>query len=481
MRPPVISLSLLLPQLLALVLTAAGASAEIIHLKNGRTIYADHVRTNGNHVEYDIGDDSYAIPKSLVERIEAGVIPARDSSSSSRDKDFQDLPSFPVTLELKTQAGLTDLIIHDGSVDSAALAALEKRGDDSATATGYLIAGKHELEKGNLSQARSYLEAALHFDPDDPTILNYYVGLLLRANNPAAALHYAEHAAHVAPGSPETLAMLGYAQFASDRTREAIRSWKHSLELRPDPGLQQHLEKAEREASAETDFLQRESIHFTLRYEGKQTSESFRHELVAVLESQYDDLVRALGVAPRASIPVVLYTDQAFFDVTQSPSWAGAVNDGKLRIPVDGVSSVTPELAHVLRHELAHSFVNQLSGGRCPQWLNEGIAQALEPKSLSSHGRTLAQLFRAQREIPFNALEGSFMRLSGIQAVLAYDESLAAVEYINETYGMSDLQRILERLGQGSSPEAALRATIHSDYGQLQNEVAGYLVSKYGE
>src|SRR4029077_7733347 len=134
----------------------------------------------------------------------------------------------------------------------------------------------------------------------------------------------------------------------------------------------------------------------------------------------------------------------------------------------------------ILKHELAHSFINQLSGGRCPQWLNEGIAQALEPKSVSSRGPRLAQLFAAQREIPFNALEDSFMRFSRLEAVLAYDESLADVEYINDTYGMSELQRILQRLDQGNSTEAALRSTIHSGYGQLETEVGKYLNSKYG-
>jgi hypothetical protein len=143
------------------------------------------------------------------------------------------------------------------------------------------------------------------------------------------------------------------------------------------------------------------------------------------------------------------------------------------------VGSITPELAHVLKHELAHSFINQISAGRCPQWLHEGIAQALEPKPLAN-GRRLAELFQAQREIPFNALEGSFMRFSPVEAVLAYDESLAAVQYIDDTYGVSELQRILQKLAEGSSTEAALRATIHSDYGQLQTAVGNYLISKYG-
>jgi hypothetical protein len=141
---------------------------------------------------------------------------------------------------------------------------------------------------------------------------------------------------------------------------------------------------------------------------------------------------------------------------------------------------MTPELARVLRHELAHSFINQISAGRCPIWLHEGIAQLLEPKSLGSDGRQLAQLFKTQRHIPLNVLEGSFMRLSGSEAYLAYAESLAAVSYINDTYGMSDIQRILQRLGEGSSTEAALRATIHSDYGQLESDLAKYLSDKYG-
>jgi hypothetical protein len=473
MRAPVI--------ILLSAVAAVSSSAEVIHLKNGRTIWAEHVRENGARVEYDLGDNSYAIPKSAVERIEVGGVPPAYTSSGGSSKGSQDVPAFAPADNLKSESGLSDKIIHDGKVDSDALAALEQQGNAAATATGYFIAGKHEFDRGDFSKARTYFESALRFDSQNPTILNYYAALLVRTGNAAEALPYAERAVRVAPDSPDALDVLGYAQFAADRNRDAIRTWKHSLGLRPDATVQRLLEKAEREASAEAEYSQRESSHFTLRYEGKQTSESLRGQLVATLESEYDDLVRELGVAPRNSIPVVLYTDQAFFDVTHAPSWSGAVNDGKLRIPVEGITSVTPELARVLKHELAHSFINYVSGGRCPQWLHEGIAQLLEPKSVSSNGRRLAQLFKTQHEIPFNALETSFMRFSPMEAVLAYDESLAAAEYINDTYGMSDLRRVLERLGQGSSTEAALRATIHSDYGQLEAEVGKYLASKYGD
>ena len=90
-------------------------------------------------------------------------------------------------------------------------------------------------------------------------------------------------------------------------------------------------------------------------------------------------------------------------------------------------------------------------------------------------------LFKQQQNIPLNVLEGSFLSFSGAQAYLAYAESLAAVSYINDSYGMSDIQSILQRISQGSSTEAALRATIHSDYGQLESDLTRYLTGKYGE
>jgi tetratricopeptide (TPR) repeat protein len=457
------------------------SSADVIHLKNGRKIWADHVRDNGTRVEYDVGDDSYAIPKASVESIEAGGLPPSYATPSGGQGVAKDLPAFVPEDSLAGHEDLASKVVHDGKVDPDGLAVLEKEGKPELSATAYFLAGKHEFEHGNLPQAKRYFETALRFQPDNSTILNYYALALVRAGNAAAALPYAEQSVRANPNSADAYTVLGFVEFSADRTKDAVRDWKSSLALRPDPVVEQYLAKAQREATTEAEFSQKESSHFVLHYEGKQTSEEFRRQLIATLESQYDDLVRALGVAPRASISVTLYTEQAFFDVTHAPSWSGAVNDGKLRIPISGLTSMTSDLARVLKHELAHSFVNQASGGRCPTWLNEGIAQFVEPKSLATNGRRLAQLFQAQQAIPYNALEGSFMRFSPVEALVAYDQSLGAVEYINETYGMSDIQRILQRLSEGGSTEAALRGTIHSGYGQLESDVAKFLSGKYGQ
>ena len=460
------------------VLAALGCRADVIHLKNGRTIWADRVRQEKNHLEYDIGDNSYAIPLSLVDRIESGGVPPQFASSAAAKED---LPDVVPSEDLRAGADLPSKLIKDGKVDADALRSVEDSSQPEITAAAYFIAGKHEFEAGNFPQALAYFDSALRFQHDSPTILNYYAAALIRMGRAKEAVSFAQRATRIAPDSADAFAVLGAALFAADQTKEAIAAWKTSLRLRPDASIQAYLNKAERDMKAQADFSELASNHFTVHFEGKQTSEALRRQIVMSLEASFEELSRDFNYVPRENIPVFLYTEQAFFDVTQAPSWIGALNDGKLRIPVSGVDSVNSDFARILKHELTHSFINQMSGGRCPTWLHEGIAQALEPKNLGDRGVRLAQLFAQQREIPFNGMERGFMQFSTLEAMLAYDESLGTVEYITENYGTSELPLILSRIGGGSTTEMALRSTIHDDYGQLRDDVARFLASKYGK
>ncbi len=456
------------------LLLAPLSPADVIRLKNGRSIVADSVREYKGRVEYQIGDNTFTISRSLVEKIESGIgtpAPARR----------EELPEFTPSQELPAPPELRARVIRDGRVDIEALARLDNPADPELAAAAYYTAAQHERGYGSPDRALLYLERALAHRPDETPLLEHYAAVLIQLRRYSEAAGHAERATRLAPNSADAFALLGQAQYYSEKPAEAVRAWKRSLALRPNAMVQHYLEKAERDLAAEASFGQQESSHFTLRYEGRETSEFFRRQVLATLEAHYNTLVSELDVAPRESISVILYTEQAFVDVTQAPSWTGALNDGKLRVPVEGLESVTGELSRILKHELAHSFINQITRSRCPVWLNEGVAMSLEPRSSVPQGRQLAQIFAAQKHIPLGALEGSFMRFSGNQATLAYLESLAAVEYIRETYGMSDVVRVLERIGEGSTAEAALRTVVRAGYGRLEEDVAAYLKRTYGE
>src|SRR5215472_14768214 len=94
------------------LLAALSASADVIHLKNGRTIWADQVRQTKDRVEYDVGDDSYAIPKAAVDRVDAGgVAPARAQTAAADVSDFT-----PPAPTFDHEADVATKVVRDGKV-----------------------------------------------------------------------------------------------------------------------------------------------------------------------------------------------------------------------------------------------------------------------------------------------------------------------------------------------------------------------------
>ena len=447
-----------------------GAWPETIVLKNGRKISADAVKEEGDRVQYEIGDSSYAIPKSAIDHIEHSFKPA-----------VEDTPAYIPQLSSPPFSSATSVnVIRNDRVDDVVIGEAERSGDDTTAAAANFQAGRFSLEQGDRDAAARYFDRALRFKPEDATILTNYAAVLVRIGRPEEALPLAERATRAAPDSADAWGVLGYALLQTDHASDAVPALKKSVLLRPDSLIQRYLDRAIRESST-SNYLAAESAHFSLRFEGSAARGALPREILEELDRDYDKLVGVLAYAPHASIPVVLYPDRQYFDVTQAPTWTSAINDGKLQIPIQGLTQMNGELARVLRHELTHSFINQIARGRCPLWLNEGIAQLMEPQSVAGTGRLLARLFTSRSEVPLNLLESSFMNLNQEQATIAYTESLAAVEYINDTYGMSDLRTLLERIGQGASVESALRATLNVGYRQFEDDIGTYLKSRYGE
>jgi tetratricopeptide (TPR) repeat protein len=448
------------------------AVADTIVLKNGDRIIVDSVQEHNGQVEYWVGDNTFTLPKSVVVKIEAG--PAVRASERGPEMEAPE-----VRAQISGTEPLLSRVISNGAVDASALHAIEAEGLPEQSAAANALAAGFAAGRNDLTSARRYLDRALHFMPNHPALLENYASLLLRLGLPQDSVYYAQQAVNADRKSAEAYAVLGYAFYKSGRNREAIEALQKSLQLSPEAQVREMLARVQRESRTEADFREQGSSHFTLRYEGSQTPDVLRAQVLDVLEDAYKDLQNDLAVSP-GNVFVSLYTDEAYVDVTQAPAWSTALNDGKIRIPISGVQSVTPQLAGVLRHELTHSFVHQITHGRVPQWLNEGIAQLEQGLTTAPYGRRLAALYGSGNQIPLNSLEVHFSSYSSNEASVAYAESLAATEYLRNTYGMADLARILQRLGEGQSVEAALRSTVHLGYAQLETEVAAYLNKNYG-
>jgi len=484
---------------IALFVYTPAALADTIYLKSGISITVRKAEEKDGQLEYWVGDDQYSVPKSDVLKIEAGDAPVTASHSAmpittngasaiidlthrepsptlavQHEKLKLPLPAGPRQND-SYWSGLRDRIMVRDTIDDIRLAEIEIKHDLRTTENAYFLAGVIEMERGSAAKASGYFEHAIAAKPDEVNLLQWHAISLATQGKYPDATYELERATTLRPDSAELLRMLGTARYDADRTADAIASWKRAMEISPDPATERLLHKAERELQVEERSSRKESRHFTLHYQGKETGPELQQEILTSLETGYQDLSSQLGYEPSENIIVILYTQKEFMDITEAPSWAGALNDGKLRIPLGGITAMDPELERNLKHELTHSFLNYLGRGRCPVWLNEGLAQLMEPRSASMYARQLSPLFLQRKAIPFSILEHSFTRFSNFQAEVAYAESLSAVEYLRSRYGMGEIVRMLQNIASGAETEQALQRSTGLDYSVLQDRIGDYL------
>jgi tetratricopeptide (TPR) repeat protein len=301
---------------------------------------------------------------------------------------------------------------------------------------------------------------------------------LLRRQKYREARDALQAATALAPDSAAAWKARGRAEYALDRPEHAIRSWKESLRLSADREVAALVAKAQSEVAVEEAYMERGSANLTLRYEGGRISPGLSRELLTALESQWSALTRDFGTAPSETVTVIVYTDRAFRETTHVPSWGGGLFDGKVRVPLQGMDVVSPQLLAILRHELTHSFVHFRSKGRAPTWLHEGLAQLEQGLAVGGSSGLLLQLWGARHSFGLRSLEEGFAALGPGEATEAYDVSLAVVQMLVERNGFTDVGRMLDRLADGSTAEVALKETFGSDYAGLESDVAAWLKRK---
>jgi hypothetical protein len=81
--------------------------------------------------------------------------------------------------------------------------------------------------------------------------------------------------------------------------------------------------------------------------------------------------------------------------------------------------------------------------------------------------------------IPLKNLEGSWTRLPAPAARFAYAWSLAAVEDIIANSGTWGVERLFDRFDEDPSFESAMRASLQTNYSDLERQTVTYLRQTY--
>lgn len=465
------------------------AIADVIYLKNGRQIVTRITREDSKKVFYELQGGEVGISKTLIERIERSEalessppIPAGLSEGFHRLPPL-DLPS-PAELKTDTESGAPPEVIKRDEVDQAELRKLEDALARDPTAEnrrrlswGYRKAGALWTRGGEPEKAIELYRRGLELAPDDLSLTLALSYQLIREEHDREAIEVLIPAESQFPNSADIPVLLGSAYYGIEELDRTIEEWRRALAMGENPKLKQALAQAEKERDLAGDYLEVRSPHFELRFEGRGSAELARQSL-STLEAAFAELERDLDDYPQETIVVLLYSDETFRDITRSPTWTGALNDGKIRVPVSGLTSMTYDLARTLKHELTHSFVRQATLGHCPVWFNEGLAELEEGATTASLGAALA---RHYAELPtFAALEKPFSNLRPAAVPLAYAKSLAALEYLRDTDGQVEIQRLLKLMARQPDFQTLLQSELRMSLTEFDQAVAAYLARRYG-
>ena len=393
------------------------------------------------------------IPFDQVERIEKGGAPDAPRPHAPTASEIPAAPLAPL-IEPSPAAGL-------GLTPASARARIDLLNATASPAAGggsqmelaalYAFLGNNEMLSHNYDGAVELYHDALDHNPGLLVARLNLCTALINLNRQDAAEEIARAVLAEQPANARAMELLGEAALQTGRIDEAIDLWRKSLALKPGEGLRARLDRALRLRHAEEGFQRTEGARFSLGFDGDEASPDLAREILDYLDASYSDLANRFAHYPEGVIRVTLYSRKAFQEATSSPDWVGGLFDGQLRVPIGGLSHLTPAVRRVLIHELTHCFVASRTRGNAPRWIQEGIAQVMEGRSASSSRAALRQAYKA---LGGPAGAGEF----------SYPSALSQVEFFLRTWSESHFNDLLDHLGRGTDIEASLRAVTGLTY-----------------
>jgi tetratricopeptide (TPR) repeat protein len=319
-------------------------------------------------------------------------------------------------------------------------------------AAAYASIAQRDLKTSRYSEAADYFGQARELYPGELRFtLMRGVALYLGKNYDAARAELSQ-----AGEGAEPLLFLGKISYDTGDLPAALALWRRALELEPgNAAVKSHIDKAERELPVESKMDKGYSSMFDVSYDAE-LPPGLAAQVLDALESAYNSVGADLGLFPTTRIPVLLYTKSDYSSVTAGPDWSGGLYDGKIRLPVGGVTKVTPQMRGILFHEFTHVLIAELTRGNIPTWLNEGLAEIEGRKEFSTPAMELARAAKGERLLPLSTLSGSFTSMKRAEAGLAYQQSYAIASFMVNRYGWYAMKGILKSLGERATLENAV-------------------------
>lgn len=227
------------------------------------------------------------------------------------------------------------------------------------------------------SEAEKEIKALVKLRPNDSDLIIKAATAYQKIENSGAAISTLQEYVERAPNDSKACSTLARLLYYNGNLTDSRFYMNKSLELEPnDEKNLAFLQKIDKEYSVEATTNSYTGIHFELACP-ESFSENWAEKLLEQLENAYEEIGSKLNYYPEQKAQVLLMQTEDFKSVHDLPDWAGGLYDGKIRLPVP--NNITPTaLKGAIYHEYTHHVVYLATSGKCPIWLNEGLAQIFE-------------------------------------------------------------------------------------------------------
>lgn len=319
--------------------------------------------------------------------------------------------------------------------------------------------GNLYLEGGRLGPAIEILLETIERNPDDELSLARLVLGYVRRGDFDFARSYLELAAQrdlAGKSSADLFVEIGERFSGANRLSSAVLAWQlYRRSGGSDPAVLSRLERATRELSATAGQRLLESDRFMIFADEALPLPELRR-IEDGLSADYDRQAALFGVPLSARQVVVLHSGRRYFSLVSIPDWVSGVFDGKIRLSLDASRPSSPQVEAVLSHELAHAFIREVSKGRAPGWLHEGLAQWCSGRRIPR--RDFRRELAGWRPRSLAEMEGTLAVSLDVNSMRAgYAEALGLVEYLVERHGEGTVFCLVRDLGEGADISEALR------------------------
>lgn len=193
----------------------------------------------------------------------------------------------------------------------------------------------------------------------------------------------------------------------------------------------------------------------------------------------HGEYIELFGKIPPLVSTLRLLDSESFYRETGAPRWTNAMYYRKqIYIPVAKKKNLDFEnIIRSVKHEYMHSVIHALSDGRCPGWLDEGLAQWAEELENPALKPALANWLRYHDMIGLNLLQGGFTKLDEDMVPAAYAQSLFAAKYVMRRFGFKRIKNYLSGLKKGQSSEKAFQNAFKISVSAFEKDFNRYLRS----